>query len=133
MRLFATVEALSEKYNLTAEQERVAESYLKDATTTITEMLAQHGKSPEDIEPDILELVTRDCAYRALSSAVQAREISQMTTSAIGYSETFTFASQSSDIYLSKKEKKLLGLTGSRLFMISPYKHDCVGGKDADW
>lgn len=130
MDSFADIESLANKYTLNDEQAKVAQVYLDDATLTITELLAQRGKSPEDIEPDILEMVTRDAAYRALSSISSGRDVSQYTQSAIGYSETFTFANTSGDIYLTKKEKKLLGLTGSRIYSIMPHI-GCVGGKHA--
>ena len=132
MEVFADIEALETKYNLTEAQKEVAEIYLRDATLTISEYLRSRGKSPEDIEPDILEMVTRDAAYRALSSISNGRDVSQYTQSAIGYSETFTFSNSSGDIYLTKKEKKLLGLGGSRTYCIMPHigsicgdNHDC--------
>lgn len=131
MESFATVESLKQKYELTETQAERAQSYLDDVTLTITELLAQRGKSPEEISDEILELVTRDVAYRALSSIKDGAVVSQYTQSAIGYSETFSFSTQSGDIYLTKKEKQLLGLCGSRLYSIRPHI-GCVGDGD-DW
>lgn len=121
MEAFADIEALESKYALNDAQKEVAEVYLMDATLTISELLRARGKSPEDIDPDILEMVTRDVAYRALSTVATGREVSQYTQSAIGYSETFTFSNSSGDVYLTRKEKRLLGLNGSKIYSILPH------------
>lgn len=124
MTPYADIADLTAKYNLTPAQENVAETYLEDASILIRDLLAAEGKSVEDYEDDTITKITRDVAYRGLSAVSDGAMVSQYTESAIGYSETFTYSNPQGDLYLTKLEKKQLGIGGARMFTIHPH----IGG-----
>ena len=121
MTPYATIADLRAKYNLNPSQEAVAETYLEDASILIRDMLAAEGKSVEDYLDDTVTKITRDVAYRGLSAVQDGSIVSQYTQSAVGYSETFTFSNPQGDLYLTKLEKKQLGIGGSRMYSIYPH------------
>lgn len=121
MTPYADVTDITAKYSLTATQSAVAEAYLEDASILVRDLLTAKGKSIEDFEPDTIVKIVRDCAYRGLSAINAGQGVNQYTQSAVGYSETFQFANPQGDLYLTKTERRLLGLDHSRMFTISPY------------
>lgn len=121
MTQYATIADLTAKYNLTPAQTAVADTYLQDASVLIRDILAAEGKSVEEYEDDTIVKICRDVAYRGLSAVQAGSAVSQYTESAIGYAETFTFSNPQGDLYLTKLEKKQLGISGSRMFSIYPH------------
>ena len=122
MTPYADIHDLTAKYGqLTPAQLEVAPAYLEDASILIRDILQSYGKSVEDFMEDTIRKITTDVAYRGLSAVNVGSAVSQSTVSAIGYSETFTYANPSGDLYLTKLEKKQLGIGGgTRAFTVYP-------------
>ncbi len=68
-------------------------------------------------------LVSCNMVIRVIGSEGEGMPIgaTQMTASALGYSQTWANANGNGELYLTKMDKKLLG-AGNRIGFLSPYK-----------
>lgn len=76
---------------------------------------------------ELIKTVVCSSVNRAYLTSQSSTGASQMTQSAGVYSETFTFANPSGDIYFTREEKKLLGISRMKFYSIKPKigeKHD---------
>lgn len=69
---------------------------------------------------ELIKTVVCNSVNRAYITSQSSTGASQMTQSAGVYSETFTFANPSGDIYFTREEKKLLGISGMKIYSIKP-------------
>lgn len=109
---------------------------LKDATREIDAMLEMHNLKPrrdEEYKARLMQ-VCRDMAHRAMQVSTNIQTIpygaTQYTQSADGYSEQFGFnaagGSGYGELYLTKSEKRLLGIGKQRIGSIAPERrHGC--------
>lgn len=124
---FATIEEYEARYG-EVEDEQLLQQVLDDATRKIIAECRDHGVDtvdPDDFMAEALAQVCRDMAHRALETenGADASEIpvgaTNYSTSADGFSKYYGFQSAGSsgfgDLYITKSEKRLLGLSRMRV------------------
>lgn len=73
---------------------------------------------PPALDPIIVEQIVCDMVKRAMQSAIDQPAMTNYQTMAGPFSQSGTFANPSGDLYLTKNEKRLLGINKQRAFMI---------------
>ena len=106
---FATVSDYVAKYG-PVDDTSVLQVWLDDATTYMT---AQLGDRVASIDAAVLRCVCRDMTHRAYDNGTPGIPVKSYTQMASSFSETYTYANPSGDFYLTKSERKMLGLGGS--------------------
>ena len=135
MRSFATIDDYVRRYGDDEQDVSIVRAVLEDASRLIAAELERHGIDWQDPDPDYAERlsqVCRDMAHRSLS--VRAVEFSenpipygatQHNLSANGFVEYVGFQNSSSsgfgEVYMTKAEKKLLGIPRQRIRSLAPY------------
>lgn len=110
---FATVEDLEARYRKLEDGEKVrAAALMEDATAMLT---AEHRRVSVPIDPeDELQAVNLKIACcsmvkRVLASGVLG-DVSNHSVTAGPYNEQFTYANPTGNMYLTKEERRILGL-----------------------
>lgn len=109
---YATVDDLEKRWRkLTDSEKERAEVLLGDASAFLASELSRVGKSAEDDELLQINLRVVSCAMvkRIMASAVDGN-YSQISKTAGSFSEQFTVANPSGDMYLTSNERNLLGI-----------------------
>lgn len=109
---FATVDDYERRYGVVADREKLAEVLL-DASRLIAAECAAGGvdvSAPE--KAGVLMQACRSCAARAMQSdaAGVPLGVTQFSQGAAGFSESWSMANPSADVYLTKAERRMLGL-----------------------
>lgn len=114
---YATFEDLIKRKHLeTSEMER-CDALLEDTAIIID---AYNAKASSDAK----RLVSCNMVIRAIGNCDESIPIgaTQGTMSALGYSQSWTSAGGSGELYLTKLEKKILG-AGNRIRFSNPYSN----------
>lgn len=126
---YASVEDYTKRFG-PVDNEDLLKEVLMDSTRLITSELNNSG-IPTDIEDedesvifkDRLMQVCRSVAHRALSqesSGFIPAGVTQFSQAAGGYSESFTVGNPYRDVYLTKSEKRMLGIGFGGVASIRP-------------
>lgn len=125
MEAFATVAQYEARYGY-AEDADILAQVLMDATREIASELDRAGIAYADTDAlfsDKLMQACRSMAYRAMGPG--ASEVpfgaTQYSQGAIGMTESFTLGNPYGEVYLSKAERKLLGLDRRKAASVWPY------------
>ena len=115
---FATVADLEDRWRglSTAEQSR-ATVLLGDASQLILSENPDAGELPADL----LRMVTCNVVRRAMATPGgddSGGAISQTSMTAGPYQQSFTFSNPSGDLYLTKAERRWLGITSQKAFEV---------------
>ena len=124
MEPFATVEQYQARYG-TGDDEAVLLEALMDATRELTAELDRAGKvfDPEDaVFADRLMQACRTMVRRAMGQGASSVPIgaNQYSQGAAGFTESYSLANPYGEIYVSKAERRLLGLGGGRIGFAMP-------------
>lgn len=110
---YATLQELMFGWRDLSEQEKqTAEAGLYDASVTLAALLRAKDLDPSMVDPDVMNLVVRNMVKRAmpanqpLPSGVQSQQFGVDI-----FQRTLTFASPTGEVYLTKIEKTMLGLS----------------------
>lgn len=116
--MFATLEDLRiRRGGLSADEEPKAAALLEDAAAYLYSLV---DVSPDDVaQEELLRIVSCNMVIRALDPGDMFGVESASMTAGV-YSETRQFANPSGDMYLTKTEKRLLGVTTSYIGTIAP-------------
>lgn len=105
--------------DLSTDEEPRAEALIGDASAMLS-ALVDVDESDTD-QADLLKTVCCNMVIRSMSAtASDAFGVSQATITAGPYSQSFGYANPSGDMYLTKLEKRLLGITTSYIGTIRP-------------
>ena len=105
--------------DLSTDEEARATALLDDASAMLTELV--DVDAADDAQLQLLKIVCCSMVIRAMSaSEYDAFGASQMSMMAGPYTQQFTYANPSGDMYLTKMEKRLLGITSSYITSIRP-------------
>lgn len=120
--VFATVTDLEARWRaLTGTERTQAETLLADASAFVAVELQRAGRSPTDplVAPLLVGVV---CAMvkRSMQASQTAAGVTQYTQSATPYSESFTYANPTGELFMTRAEKKLLGIGGQRIRSLAP-------------
>lgn len=131
IKAFATVSDLEKRWRVLADDEKSrAESLIEDASVMIASAMRSSGIQYDDADELLiasLNSVTCAVVRRAMATPVDIPALTQYSQSAIGISESMSYANPSGDLYLTKQEKKLLGISGGVVGLIRPAIHDGAG------
>ena len=117
---FADVSDIESRWReLSTDEEARATTLIDDASAMLSALVAVDETDEEQAE--LLKMVCCNMVIRAMSaSEYDAFGASQMSMTAGPYTQQFTYANPSGDMYLTKMEKRLLGVTSSYIRSIRP-------------
>lgn len=117
---FADVSDLESRWReLSTEEEARANVLLGDASAMLSALVTVDNSDYEQSE--LLKMVCCDMVIRAMSAtASDAFGVSQTSMTAGPYTQSFSYSNPSGDMYLTKLEKRLLGITTSYIGSIRP-------------
>lgn len=105
--------------DLSTEEEARATALIDDASAMLAELVDIRDGDEQQL--GLLKIVCCNMVIRAMSaSEYDAFGASQMSMTAGPYTQQFTYANPSGDMYLTKMEKRLLGVTSSYIHSIRP-------------
>lgn len=118
---FAEVSDLEARWReLTTDDEARASVLLDDASAMLEAMVGVVDPAYSDYM-NRLKIVTCNMVIRAMSaSEADTFGASNMSMTAGPYSQSFTYANPSGDMYVTKAEKVMLGITSSYIGSIRP-------------
>lgn len=112
---FATVADLEARWRGLSNQEQArAEVLLLDATDLIRTTTRRWAELPAST----LKRVTCQVVRRAMGNDSEGGDVSSMTTTAGPYSQQFSYSNPQGDLYLTKAERKSLGVGVGRAFEV---------------
>jgi hypothetical protein len=118
MSAYATVDDLEKRWRtLTPSEQDKAAVLLDDATAMLD---AECKKARAHPHEGLLKIVCVDMVKRAMSSPVDDIPATNVQQTAGPYSASLTFANPMGDMYLTKANRKLLGLLRQRIGTIYP-------------
>ena len=117
---FADVSDIEDRWHgLTEEEAARAETLIDDASAMLA-ALVEYDPS-DDAQARLLKTVTCNMVIRAMSATdSDAFGASNMAMTAGPYQQSWTYANPSGDMYLTKMEKRILGITASYIGTIRP-------------
>lgn len=123
---FATYEDVEGRWRtLTADEQERATVLLEDAATILTSMVEVDGEDAQQAEA--LRLVSCNMVIRSMvASASSAFGVDELQATMGPFGQTAHFANPNGDMYLTKLDKKLLGIGGGKGRILYP----SVGGSD---
>ena len=115
---YATLEELEARRGVLDPDDREkAAALLEDAAVILDALVVIDGTEEQET---LLNLVSCNMVIRALSTTPDAYGVSSLSTTAGVYSESLQYSNPSGDMYLTKLEKRLLGITTSYIGYIRP-------------
>ena len=117
---FADVSDIESRWReLSTDEEARATTLIDDASAMLSALVAVDETDEEQAE--LLEMVCCNMVIRAMSaSEYDAFGASQMTMTAGPYSQQWTYTNPSGDMFITKMEKRLLGISTSYIGTIRP-------------
>lgn len=116
---YATVSDLEARWRaLSTSESDVAQTLLDDASLKINAVANVDARiSDGTLNLGVAKIVVCGMVKRAMQTSYLAG-VSQASETAGPFSRSQTFSNPTGDLYLSKEEKRLLGLVGQRAFSI---------------
>lgn len=117
---FADVSDLESRWReLSTDEEARANVLLGDASAMLSALVTVDNSDYEQSE--LLKMVCCDMVIRAMSAtAADAFGVSQTSMTAGPYTQSFSYSNPSGDMYLTRLEKRLLGITTGYIGSIRP-------------
>lgn len=124
MEPFASVAQYEARYG-EADDEAALTEVLMDATREISAELRRAGIDFIDPSPEFADSLMQACrsmAYRAIGSGDSPvpAGATQYSQGAGGYTESYTLGNPYGEVYMSKAERRLLGIDRARIGFSSP-------------
>ena len=112
-------------HELTEDEQARAEVLLEDASAYIDSLV-----DADKCNHDVLKIVCCIMVQRAMvATDANALGITQQSMTAGPYTQSWTYSNPSGDFFLTKLEKKLLGISPGYIGSIRPM----IGGKHDNW
>lgn len=122
MEPFATAEDYETRYGEVEDEARVS-ALLQDATNVIASQPGFELRGGDDTFVGVLETVTCAMVHRSLMSGAYAG-LSNVSQGAGGYTASVAVYNPGGDLYLTRNERRALGLGGGRIGQTDPYGCD---------
>lgn len=119
---FATAEDYETRYGEVEDEARVS-ALLQDATNVIASQPGFELRGGDDTFVGVLETVTCAMVHRSLMSGAYAG-LSNVSQGAGGYTASVAVYNPGGDLYLTRNERRALGLGGGRIGQTDPYGCD---------
>ena len=126
---YAEVSDLENRWRELTEQEQArAEVLLEDASAVLDSLV---DVSAHDCHyADVLKIVVCNMVQRSMiAGEADAYGVTQQSMTAGPYTQSWTFSNPSGDFYLTKMERKMLGISRGYIGSIRPM----IGGKHDNW
>lgn len=121
---YATVSDIEARWHTLTPSESAKAATLLDDAAAILDTLAVFDSSDPNVAAN-LKIVSCNMVIRAMSSSADTFGMSQGSMTAGPYTQSWTFANPSGDMYLTKIEKRLLGITQGYIGSIRPKVGPC--------
>ena len=118
MTPFATVEDYEARYGKVDDEERISK-LLQDATNIIATQPGFCDKNRDDTWWGVLETVTCAMVHRSMMAGSYAG-LSSVSQGAGGYTASVGVYNPGGDLYLTRNEKRALGIGGARIGSVAP-------------
>ena len=115
---FATVEDYEARYGEVEDEARVS-ALLQDATNIIASQPGFAMREGDETWYSVLETVTCAMVHRSLMSGAYAG-LSNVSQGAGGYTASVAVYNPGGDLYLTRNEKRALGIGGARIGFAAP-------------
>ena len=122
MEPFATAEDYEVRYGEVEDAARVS-ALLQDATNVIARQPGFAMRDGDETWVGVLETVTCAMVHRSLMSGAYAG-LSNVSQGAGGYTASAAVYNPGGDLYLTRNERRALGLGGGRIGQTNPYGCD---------
>ena len=116
---YATPADVKARYAVETDEKRL-EALLGDASLAIDALLAGYGKTSEDVSDDALCAVCSAMVGRSVSAPPDAYGLTQQSMTAGTFTQQMSYANPSGDLYMTKREREMLGCSGNRIGSIRP-------------
>ena len=130
MTPFATVADYEARYGEVEDEARVS-ALLQDATNIIASQPGFCDKNRDDTWWGVLETVTCAMVHRSMMSGAYAG-LSNVSQGAGGYTASVTVYNPGGDLYLTRNEKRALGIGGARIGSVAPAIDGWYGSNGGD-
>lgn len=119
--VFADVSDIEVRWRtLTSSERNRATALIEDASAMLSALVENIDVSDEE-QMQLLNLVCCNMVIRAMSATeVDSFGASNMSMTAGAYTQSWTYANPTGDMYLTKFEKRLLGVTSGYIDSIRP-------------
>ena len=118
MTPFATVEDYEARYGKVDDEERISK-LLQDATNIIASQPGFCDKDRDDTWWGVLETVACAMVHRSMMAGSYAG-LSSVSQGAGGYTASVGVYNPGGDLYLTRNEKRALGIGGARIGSVAP-------------
>lgn len=116
---YATPDDVRARYTVDATDKRL-EALLGDASLAIDAELRAYGRASDEVGSDVLCSVCAAMVGRAVSVPAESYGLTQQSMTAGVFTQQQTYANPSGDLYITKKERQMLGADGNRIGTIKP-------------
>lgn len=116
---YATVSDIEARWRTLTSDEEAKAAVLLDDAAAILDTLAVFDSSDPNVAAN-LRTVSCNMVIRSMSSSGDSFGMSQGSMTAGPYTQSWTYANPSGDMYLTKMEKRLLGITSDYIGSIRP-------------
>ena len=116
---YATVSDIEARWRTLTSDEEAKAAVLLDDAAAILDTLAVFDSSDPNVAAN-LRTVSCNMVIRSMSSSGDSFGMSQGSMTAGPYTQSWTYANPSGDMYLTKMEKRLLGVTSGYIGSIRP-------------
>lgn len=115
---YATTQDIEARWRtLTQDEQSRADVLLDDAAAILDALVVQDGTNEQG---ELLRTVSCNMVIRAMSAAADSYGVSQQSMTAGPYTQQWTYSNPSGDMYLTKLEKRLLGISSGYIGSIEP-------------
>lgn len=125
MEPFATVEDYEARYGEVDDDKRIS-TLLSDASAFVASQPGFAVRDGDDLQAAALMVVTCSLVYRKVTAGDYAG-LSSVSQGGGGYTASVSVYNPSGDFFLTKQERRTLGIGGGRVGQTDPY-----GGDDDD-
>lgn len=122
MEPFATVEDYEARYGEVDDDKRIS-TLLSDASAFVASQPGFAVREGDDLQAAALTVVTCSLVYRKVTAGDYAG-LSSVSQGGGGYTASVSVYNPSGDFFLTKQERRMLGIGGGRVGMTDPYGGD---------
>jgi hypothetical protein len=96
---------------LTEDEQARAEALLDDASAMLDAYTTVDETDEKQL--NLLKIVVCNMVERAMSTGGDMYGVTQQSMTAIGFTQQFRYANPTGDLYITKSEKRMLGISGT--------------------
>ena len=126
---YADVSDLEARWRTLDESEQArAEALLNDASAMLAASVTVDDADEQ--QAALLKIVTCNMVQRSMSTGGDMYGVTQQSMTAVGFTQQFSYANPTGDLYITKAEKRMLGISGTGRGRTLMY--GMVGDENAD-